>query len=106
VDLLDFLRSLVASDAGAVAATAVTVGVVVWFIINRLDGVIADGMTKFIVSLALAFGVPIGAYIALQLLTASPITLNGLWLACTIGWIISQGIHRTAKTIAENKKRT
>lgn len=104
MDLIAFLRSLVADDAGAVATTAIAVGVVVWFIINRLDGVIADGMTKWLVSLALAFVVPIGAYIVLQLLTQSPITINGLWLACTIGWIISQGIHRTAKTLAENRK--
>lgn len=104
MDLIAFLTSLVAGDAEAVAATAVVVGAVVWGVIHMLDNAIPDGMTKFLVSLGLAYGVPIGAYVGLQLLTNHPIVLNGLFLASSVGWTVAQTIHRTAKTVAENKK--
>lgn len=49
---------------------------------------------KFWLAIALSFVLPVGAYVVLQLQTSQPIVLNGLFLACAVGYVVSQAIHR------------
>lgn len=95
MDLINFLQPLVASDGAHVAAAAAAVGIIVFGIVNYLDAQFnlpAD--VKFWGSMALAYVLPFAAYFGLQALSQSPVDLNGLFLAASVGWVVSQGIRR------------
>lgn len=101
MDLIGFLQTLVADSFLGVAAVALTVGGVVYGLIEFVDMLIKKqnpaGMSnqfKFWLAIALSFIVPVGAYVLLQLQTSQPVVLNGLFMAFAVGYVVSQGIHR------------
>ena len=58
------------------------------------------GRQKFYTALVLAFLVPSGAYGALVALGQLPGTLEGLFQAVGVGYMVSQGFHRELAWIA------
>lgn len=101
MELQQFLEGLVAGSAGEVAATAAAVGLLVFSLIEGVDvlvkrknGVGLNSDLKFWSALVLSFGVPLGAYSGLQAINNERIELNGLFLACGVGYAASQIVHR------------
>jgi hypothetical protein len=101
MDLIGFLSTLVADSFLGVATVAITVGALIFGLIEGIDAIVKHsnpaGLSsrfKFYMAIVLAFIVPVGAYVALQLQTSQPVVLNGLFLACAVGYVVSQGLHR------------
>jgi hypothetical protein len=101
MDIITFLQSLVADSFLGVAVVALTVGGLVFAIIEFIDMLVKRGNPagmpskfKFWLAIALSFVLPVGAYVLLQLQTNQPVVLNGLFLACAVGYAVSQGLHR------------
>ena len=101
MDLIGFLQSLVADSFLGVATVAITVGALVFGIVEAVDALVKrsnpSGLSsqfKFYMAIVLAFIVPVGAYVALQLQTSQPIVLNGLFLACAVGYAVYQVAHK------------
>lgn len=101
MDLINFLQSLVADSFLGVAAVALTVGALVYGIIEAVDAVVKRGnpegipsQAKFWLAIGLSFVVPVGAYVLLQLQTSQPVVLNGLFLAFAVGYVVSQAAHK------------
>src|SRR5688500_12481547 len=102
MDLQAFLSGLVAGSAEEVAAVAVTVALLVFGIIEFVDKKVRAlaSNTKFWAALVLSFVVPLGAYAGYQALWGGPIELNGLFLACSVGYAASQVVHKATELLA------
>jgi hypothetical protein len=90
MDLIGFLSTLVADSFLGVATVAITVGALIFGLIEGIDAIVKHsnpaGLSsrfKFYMAIVLAFIVPVGAYVALQLQTS-----------CAVGYVVSQGLHR------------
>lgn len=101
MNLIGFLQTLVADSFLGVAVVAATVGALVFGLVEAVDAIVKKknpaGLSsefKFYLAIVLAFVVPVGAYVTLQLQTSRPVVLNGLFLAFAVGYVVSQGLHR------------
>lgn len=97
MDLIAWLQTLVAQDATQVAAAAAANGVVLFAIIRWL-GVNWPTDFKFWFAQIGSFLIPLIAFVALWVLLAKPwdtlTFLNGLFLVASVGYLVSQAIHR------------
>ena len=106
MDLIEFLRAFVPNDLAGVPAAAAIGAAAIFGLIEYLDRkrVKLPPDVKFWGSLGLAFVLPVTAYVALQVLISAAITLNGVFLAVAVGWMISQGIHRADEMRQESQE--
>jgi hypothetical protein len=106
MDLQAFLSGLIAGSAEEVAAVAVTVALLVFGIIEFVDKKVRAlaSNTKFWAALVLSFVVPLGAYAGYQAMWGGVVELNGLFLACAVGYAASQVVHKATDLIAGKNK--
>lgn len=103
MDLITFLQSLTAEDWAHAATVGVTVGALIFRLIEWLDTQLTiPPAVKRVGAIVLAAIVPPGAYFGLTALTHAALTANGWFLAAcvvvaAVGYVTAHNLHATTE---------